>query len=96
MAFLPANDAFCHIKEVMLRLEAHGRLARYGLINQIHDALLFECPTQLLEECIVTIKDKMERPSVVLVGDICPGGLAVEVGVSTGRPWNEMTEVKRP
>jgi hypothetical protein len=94
VAFLPANDAFCHIKDAMLRLDATGALQRFGLINQIHDALMFECPDHLLDECIVSVKGEMERPSDILINPIAPDGLSVEVGVSCGKSWEKMAEVK--
>ncbi len=50
IAFLPANDAFGHIKDAMLRLEAQGWNERARLINQIHDALMFEIPDNLMDE----------------------------------------------
>jgi len=94
VAFLPSNDAFCHIKDALLRLQAKGLLERYRLINQIHDALMFEVPDNLVDEGIVTIASEMELPSKVMVGDICPGGLSVEVSVSRGKKWSEMEEIK--
>lgn len=95
VAFLPANDAFCHIKKAMLNLNRAGLLAQFGLINQIHDALMFECPLELEEECIKNVKMVMEAPSDVLVDPIvAPGGLSVEVGVSRGLSWDKMSEVR--
>ena len=94
VAFLPANDAFCHIKLGMLRLEAAGWLERARLINQIHDALLFECPLHLKDEAVAAIRTEMERPSDVLINEVAPGGLSVEVGVSEGASWDAMREVK--
>lgn len=117
VAFLPANDAFCHIKEAMLRLNGNGvttvtgvvgtkgapcsrtsaisatALERYGLINQIHDALMFECPDPLVDEALVTVKEEMERPSVALVNDVAPLGLSVEVSVSRGKTWDRMEKI---
>lgn len=95
VAFLPANDAFCHIKKAMLNLNRAGLLAQFGLINQIHDALMFECPLELGEECIKNVKMVMEARSDVLVDPIvAPNGLSVEVGVSRGLSWDKMSEVK--
>jgi DNA polymerase I-like protein with 3'-5' exonuclease and polymerase domains len=95
VAFLPANDAFCHIKLAMLRLEKRGLLERYGLINQIHDALMFECPHVLVEEMIETVRSEMERPSEILINEVAPGGLSVEVGVKVGKSWERMEEIDR-
>lgn len=95
VAFLPANDAFCHIKKAMLNLNRAGLLAQFGLINQIHDALMFECPLELEEECIKNVKMVMEAQSDVLIDPIvAPSGLSVEVGVSRGLSWDKMSEVK--
>ena len=94
VAFLPANDAFCHIKDAMLRLNASGALAGFGLINQIHDDLMFLCPDERVDEAVVSIKGEMERPSEILIDPIvAPAGLSVEVGVSRGKRWNEMKKV---
>ena len=89
IAFLPANDAFCHIKEAMIRLQP-----TYGqyLINTIHDALMYEVPDDALSTSILAIKSEMEKPSPVLVNEICPNGLSVEVGVSLGKSWDKMEE----
>jgi len=92
IAFLPANDAFGHIKDAMLRLEERGLLK--GLANTIHDSLLFELPAIRLNDCLETvwaIKEEMERPSTILVDPIAaPTGLSVEVEVAIGRNWSEM------
>ena len=88
LAFLPANDAHCHIKEVMLRLEEQGLLERYGLILPMHDAFIFECPTTLLEECLHTVRLEMQQPSEVL------DGLSVGVEASIGPDWASMETAK--
>src|SRR5262249_14642310 len=90
VGFLPANDAFCHIKEAMLRLRSS--CGQY-LINQIHDDLMFEIPDDQLGNLIPAIASEMERPSPVLVNAICPQGLSVEVGVAMGKQWDKMEEV---
>lgn len=97
VAFLPANDAFCHIKDAMLRLDQSGALVKYGLINQIHDSLLFECPLNLRDEAIDTVTREMERPSAVLINSVAPGGLSVAVGIKEGLTWNpeDMKKAKR-
>lgn len=92
IAFLPANDAFGEIKDRMLELEERGLLARYNLINQIHDALVFECPLALEEEARTVVPAVMSAPSKILVNSICPAGLSVEVSILRGRRWNEMVD----
>jgi DNA polymerase family A len=94
VAFLPANSAFCHIKDSMLRLEKRGLLERFGLINQIHDDLMFLCPDPLVEEAVSIVREEMERPSEILIDPVvAPKGLSVEVGVSNGKRWDLMRKV---
>jgi uracil-DNA glycosylase family 4 len=94
IAFLPANDAFGHMKNAMIRLDERGALVRYSLVNQIHDSLIFECPDSLVAECIEVVREEMERPSEVLVDPLVAlGGLSVEVGVGAGKSWDEMGKV---
>jgi hypothetical protein len=94
IAFLPANDAFGHIKDTMLRLEVQGWNERARLINQIHDALMFEIPDTLMDEAIPAIKAEMERRSGVLVDPVvAPDGLWIETSVTVGRHWGAMEEI---
>lgn len=90
IAFLPANDAFGEIKDRILVIVERGLDERYGLINTIHDSLLFECPNDLAEEARVTIKGIMEERSSVLINSIAPLGLSVEVDVQGGSDWAHM------
>lgn len=93
VAFLPANDAFGIKKEAMLRLEEGGWNERARLINEIHDALLFEIPKNCLEEAIAAILGEMERPSETLVDpETAPEGLWCEVSVAAGPNWGRMSE----
>lgn len=95
IAFLPANDAHGHMKDAMLTIEERGWDELYRLINQIHDALLFECPDELVEECIWNVKGVMERPSEILVDrDVAPEGLWIEVSASVGQDLAHMEEVE--
>jgi hypothetical protein len=93
IAFLPANDAFGHMRYCMLQIRRLGLDARYGLINNVHDSLVFECPESLLDEAM-QVKVIMEEPSKVLVNSICPNGLAVEVDVQVGRNWASYNKKK--
>ncbi len=94
IAFLPANDAFGHIKDAMLRLDAQGWNERAQLINQIHDALMFHIPDSLMDEAIPAIKAEMERKNEMLIDPaVAPEGLWIETSVSVGRDWSAMEEV---
>jgi DNA polymerase I-like protein with 3'-5' exonuclease and polymerase domains len=91
IAFLPANDAFCHIKEAMLTL---APIVGNYLVNQIHDDLMFELPDAELGNLIPQVASIMEAPSPKLVNEICPTGLSVEVGVALGKQWDKMEEIQ--
>ena len=95
IAFLPANDAFGMIRSRMVALGEDGLDERFGLINQIHDSLVFDCPPRYEEECIHTVQEILERPSEVLVDpEVAPNGLACAVEVKRGRSLAEMVEVR--
>ena len=95
IAFLPANDAFGHKKDAVIRLDEQGWLEWASYINDVHDEVFFECPDALVDTAIPAIAAELERPSEVLIDPVvAPGGLAVEVSVSVGKAWNKMEEVK--
>lgn len=95
IAFLPANDAFGEMRDRMIEIYEKGLDKRYGMINNIHDSLLFECPNALVEEAAGTIKAIMERPSTVLLDPrVAPNGLFVEVDVQAGPDWANMKGLK--
>ena len=96
IAFLPANDAFGHIKDAMLRLEEQGWNERAQLINQIHDALMFHIPDPLMDEAIPAIKAEMERKSEVLIDPDggsrrAYGSKPASAWAGTGAPWRSWT-----
>lgn len=95
IAQLVQNDAHGHIKDVMLALDQTGACERYGLVNQIHDELLFECPVALLDDCLQDVSTEMEKPSTILVDPIvAPNGLACGIEASIGREsWAGMERV---
>jgi len=101
IAFLPANDAFGHYRDALNRLESIGANDDHRLINNLHDAGLYEVRDDRLEEGIAVIKQEMEKASTVLFHPkLCPGGfqVGVDVQVSATRenggnwckkaPWN--------
>lgn len=92
IAYLPANVAFCHMKLAMKRLEDSGASERFGLILNIHDALLWMCEKSLMDEAMCVIKTEMERPSEYML--FADGtGLSVEVEMKVGPTWKVMKEV---
>lgn len=97
IAYLPANDAFGKKKEAMRDLWNHpnGNLCQaFGLINEIHDDLMFEVEESLVNEAIPIIKSVMESPARFLVNSIAPKGLVTKVEIKIGKNWAEMEEVK--
>lgn len=93
LAFLPASSAFGEIKDRIIEMEELGLLARYGLINHIHDSVVFECPLELVDECIPTIKAILERPSTILVDSVM-GAFQCSADVQMGERWGELKEIK--
>lgn len=95
IAFLPSSHAFGHARDVMLRLREKGWDERYGLINTIHDSLIFHCSKELAEECVVNVKAEMERKSTVLIyPGMAPDGVWVGVETAVGDSLAGMKEVK--
>ncbi len=84
VAYLLANHAHCHLKDRLLEMDAKGWLDKYRLVNLIHDEVDFDCPNELVAECITNVSGWMERPSEVMVNKICPNGLVIETDVEVG------------
>jgi hypothetical protein len=94
IAFLPANDAFGHIKDSAIRLDEQGWLKRAGFINTIHDSLMFLMPDSLVDEAVPAIHAEMTKPSEVLIDSmIAPQGLVCDVEVSVGQTWRNLEAV---
>lgn len=97
IAYLPANDAFGVKKECMRALWNHpnGNLCKsFGLINEIHDDLMFEMDEGLVNEALPIIKSVMESPAQFLKNSICPEGLVTKTEMKIGRNWAEMKGIK--
>lgn len=94
IAFLPANDAFGMIRSRMVELHREGLDDRFGLMNQIHDSLVFDCSGELVEECLHEVRARLQAPSAVLVDpDVAPGGLWCAVEAKVGQDLAGMEEV---
>jgi uracil-DNA glycosylase family 4 len=97
VAFHHPNDAFGHMNEQMLWMGVNGLHRKYGWCNNLHDALQFHCPTELVEECIDTMRNHMTMRSPVLVdGVTAPDGLYVDVEAKVGDDWQHMQTVEVP
>ena len=88
LAFLPSNDAFGYLKDVMLKLERQGEwMTRCGLMIPLHDALVMEMPRDLEDEGVPLIYSAIIEPNPVL------DGLWIGASVSCGDNWAEMVDV---
>jgi uracil-DNA glycosylase family 4 len=95
VAFLPANYAFGNIRETMKMLDSSGAAARYGLMNTIHDSVMFCYPREMREQHIAEVYPILTAPSRVLVHPtLAPEGLSVDVEANFGANWSAMQEVK--
>lgn len=103
IAFYPSNDAFGKKKEAMRELweyEQDGiitnKIKSYGLINEIHDDLMFEVEKNKLEEAAGIIKKVMERPAKHLKNSVAPNGLVTYAEMKFGKNWAPFDEKTNP
>jgi uracil-DNA glycosylase family 4 len=83
------------LREAMIELENEGWNERCGLINQVHDSLVYHMPIGLLEEAVPAIAAIMERPARHLKhSTICPEGLVLNVEAAVGLDWGNLVEVR--
>lgn len=87
IAFLPANNAFGKKKEAMRDMEDLGYLDKFGLILDNHDELLFECPDEFVDECIIECSRIMEAPARHIITKRFPEGISCPVGAKIGKNW---------
>lgn len=59
-----------------------------NLLLQVHDALIVECPAEMVDEVVGVMKRVMEQPFKEL------GGFAIPVSASVGDSWGEMSKWK--
>lgn len=91
LCFFTQNDAHGELKDRIITIAERGLDERYGLLNCIHDSLIFECPNELVLDCRDEIKAIMEEPSKVLIDPVvAPNGLSVEVECVGGPDWAHM------
>lgn len=91
LCFFTQNDAHGELRDRILTLHEKGLAEKYGLLNTIHDSLIFEVPIDLVEECSYTVRAIMEAPSTVLIDPVvAPNGLSVEVDIQGGPTWADM------
>jgi uracil-DNA glycosylase family 4 len=94
VSYRHTNIAHCHMRGVMKELHRRGLDRKYGMFNQIHDALMFMFPEGLLDEHAIELRPIFIAPSKILKNNIFPDGLWVDVEAKWGRAWNEMEELQ--
>lgn len=93
-AYLPSSNAHFMLRDKLLQANSQGWLERYGLINVIHDAVLFHCPTNLVDECVHNIKALMEAPVLQMADPkVAPEGFTCGAEAMVGSDWSNMEEV---
>lgn len=92
IAFNPANDAFGVKKEKMRELYSMGLYKDLGLINEIHDDLMFEMEESKVAEFAPIIKNVMESPALYLKNKLAPEGLITRVEVKVGKNWGSFND----
>ena len=90
IAFLPANNAFGKKKEAMRDMEEAGYLEKWRLVLDNHDELLFECPDEFVDECVIEGSRIMSAPARHLISNRFPDGISCPVGAKIGKTWGSM------
>lgn len=95
VAYLPSSNAHYMLRDKLLQMQRVGWLDLYGLVNVIHDAVLFVCPDRLVEECVHNVKGCLEAPVMELAHPtLCPEGFTCAAEASVGDDWARMEEIK--
>ena len=93
IAFLPANDAFGHIRDAMHHIDDAQWAERARMVNNVHDSLVFHMPDPIMDEAIPAIRSIMVAPNPVLVDPVvAPDGSWVDVDVAVGKCWDKDKE----
>lgn len=87
LSFLPRDTAAAMLKEVLLRPSIKELAQRGYLLATTHDALLCECPENLIMPVAELLREEMESPVKEL------GNLVIECEVKYGRNWSEEMQV---
>lgn len=97
VAFLPSSNAHYMLRDKLMQLNEQGLLERYEFILPIHDALLFHCPTNLIDEAAFNIKAVLEAPVKQLTDAIvAPSGFTCSSETAVGSNWANWHETENP
>jgi uracil-DNA glycosylase family 4 len=88
IAFLPASDAFGHIRCAMRELDRQGLAQKWNMVNTVHDSLVLLVHPDRMEEHVADVFPVLSAPSNVLIdAELAPSGLACGVECSAGVSW---------
>ena len=94
-AYLPSSNAHFMLRDKLLQMEQRGWLSNYGLSNVIHDAVLFHCPDNLVEQCVSDVMGLLQAPVLQMACKVvAPEGFVCAAEASVGSDWSNMEEVK--
>lgn len=65
-----------------------------GLINEIHDDLLFEIPEEKAKDAALILYEAMTRPAKFLKNSVEPNGLTTSVEIKIGKNWAPFHEIE--
>ena len=88
-----SNIAFGYIREHLRLLADLGLDEKYGMFDNVHDALSFHIRAEQLEEHIAEVYPVLITPSKVLHGPAAPNGLWIDAECNAGPNWSDMKEV---
>lgn len=87
-------DQYVAQKLMWAKKESEDLFAKYGFVNQIHDAVLFHCEKSLADKCLEDSLRIMREKCLVLADDVmCPDGFFVDAEAMIGADWNSMETI---
>lgn len=93
-AYLPSSNAHFMLRDKLIKMNNFDWLDQYGLINVIHDAILFHCPNELVDECVHNVKTTMEFPVREMEdAEVASGGFHCAAEAMVGSDWSNMEEI---
>lgn len=94
IAFPIQSVAFGMIRYWLLQLESDGYLEKFNFVTSIHDSLVMMPRDEDIEECKSVMTKVMTAPCPMLINNATKdtGGLAVNIGFSSGKNWANYNE----
>jgi hypothetical protein len=97
IAFLPANHAHCHMREVKKEMARAGLDQKFGLMNEVHDSFWFCYPRELHAEHLAEVAPVLRAPSRVLHHPtLAPIGLWCDAEAGSGPNITDIVKDKLP